>query len=178
MKNIFKAVLPALMFMLVMTMTIEAANAKVTSFSATASDKTITVSGEAEEAMVACAITVYDSTGEQLLSMKTTAVDDSNKFSDTITVDADGTYVVRVADYEGGSYEQTSVVVQTDTSSTTGTTPSETASSTAAPASDSTVAATGSKTSDANHPEIWFAILGAAVVGGFGLYGYNNKIKR
>lgn len=72
------------------------------------SDGKISVSGTAESGTLAVAIMVYDSTGNNLITMQTTSVGSNNNYSDIITI-ASGTYVVKVADYDGGEYKSVTV---------------------------------------------------------------------
>lgn len=68
----------------------------------------ISISGTAEAGTLAVAIMVYDEAGSELVAMKTAAVSDENLYYSDITL-AEGTYVVKVADYEGGNYQTTTV---------------------------------------------------------------------
>lgn len=98
--------------------TVEAMN--ITSVNATASNGKITVSGTAEAGTLACAVMVYDKTGENLVGMETCGVADDNTFSYTLDMEfANGTYVIKVADYDGGNYTTTNVTVSNETETTT-----------------------------------------------------------
>lgn len=77
-----------------------AANKKVNEVNATQANGIITVSGTVEEGMLAVAVQVVDSS-DKLVKLETGAVDSSNKYNLTIEV-PEGTYKVKVADYEGG----------------------------------------------------------------------------
>lgn len=78
--------------------------ADILTFSASETkDGVINVSGTVENSVVAAAILVYDSTGQNLITIETTQINDDNTFSANIAVGA-GTYVVKVANYEGGDY--------------------------------------------------------------------------
>lgn len=98
--------------------TTEAMN--ITSANATASNGKITVSGTAEAGTLACAVMVYDKTGENLVGMETCGVADDNTFSYTLDMEfANGSYVIKVADYDGGNYTTTTVTVSNETETTT-----------------------------------------------------------
>ena len=74
----------------------------------------ITVEGIADSSVIAVAVLVYDSTGTNLVTMQTTQTNDDDTFKTTITLDAD-TYVVKVANYNGGSYVEKKVTPSDDT---------------------------------------------------------------
>ena len=78
-------------------------NYKITSLTATQKDGTVSVSGTAEDGALAVAISVYDSAGEELISLETTSVSDDGTFSRDLKLPNDD-YMVKVADYEGGEY--------------------------------------------------------------------------
>lgn len=77
----------------------------------------IKVSGTVENTMVATAVMVYDESGTNLITMKTTQVSDNNSFNASIKV-ASGNYVVKVADYNGGSYKTLALTPGSSASST------------------------------------------------------------
>lgn len=84
----------------------------ISSVSAVSSNGKITVSGMAEEGTLACAVFVYDSTESTLLGMETCEVNADNSFRYQMSKTyAKGDYVVKVADYDGGSYKSTTVKV-------------------------------------------------------------------
>ena len=68
------------------------------------------VSGKVHGNILAVAIAVYDESGENLVIMKTTAVDDENEFSDVIEV-SNWSYIVKVANYEGGAFVEKKVTL-------------------------------------------------------------------
>lgn len=70
----------------------------------------INVEGNAGTGVLAVAITVFDESETNVVAMKTTSVDDSSNFSDSISVAA-GKYVVKVADYNGGEFVTKTVTV-------------------------------------------------------------------
>lgn len=84
--------------------------ANIVTVSATGNSTSATVSGTAENGVTAVAIMVYDSTGTNLVIMESVAVSDNNTFNDTINL-ASGSYLIKVADYEGGTYSETTVTV-------------------------------------------------------------------
>ena len=92
----------------------------ISSVSAVNSNGKITVSGTAEEGTLACAVFVYDSTGSTLLDMETCEVNADNSFRYQMSKTYDkGTYVVKVADYDGGSYKSTTATVAEATAAAT-----------------------------------------------------------
>lgn len=121
MRNLKKSIvtiMAGIMIFLAASSTIEAKN--ITSLNATAANGKITVSGTAEAGTLACAVLVYDETETNLLSMETCGVTADNTYSYTLGMKfANGTYVVKVADYDGGSYTTTKVTVSGSTSAGT-----------------------------------------------------------
>lgn len=84
--------------------------ANIVTVSATGNSTSATVSGTAENGVTAVAIMVYDSTGTNLVIMESVSVSDDHTFNDTINL-ASGSYLIKVADYEGGTYSETTVTV-------------------------------------------------------------------
>ncbi|WP_075720648.1 hypothetical protein [Roseburia sp. 499] len=84
--------------------------ANIVTVSATGNSTSATVSGTAENGVTAVAIMVYDSTGTNLIIMESVSVRDDHTFNDTINL-ASGSYLIKVADYEGGTYSETTVTV-------------------------------------------------------------------
>lgn len=125
-KKSIVTIMAGIMIFLAASSTIEAKN--ITSVNATAANGKITVSGTAEAGTLACAVLVYDETETNLLSMETCGVAADNTYSYTLGMKfANGTYVVKVADYDGGSYTTAKVTVSGSTSAGTETqVPSET----------------------------------------------------
>lgn len=78
-----------------------AANKKVNEVNAEQANGKITVSGTVEDGMLAVAVQVLDKDGK-FVTLETGAVDANNKYSLLIEV-PEGTYTVKVADYEGGT---------------------------------------------------------------------------
>ena len=64
----------------------------------------ITISGTAEAGTLAVAIMVYDKAGSELMAMETAAVSNENLYYSEITL-AEDTYLIKVADYDGGNYQ-------------------------------------------------------------------------
>ena len=69
----------------------------------------LTVSGTVEKGMRAVAILIYDEDEKNLIDVRTTYVDNDNKYEETIKIDKDEKYVVKVADYDGGRYMETKI---------------------------------------------------------------------
>lgn len=82
---------------------VNAASLNVKTLDASITNKEINVSGTTDNGVLAVAIMIYDETGN-LVTMQTTSVDSSSKYSDKITVPSDETYIVKVANYDGGNY--------------------------------------------------------------------------
>lgn len=70
----------------------------------------IKVSGETESGMLAVAVSVYNEDETKLITTETTDVDNNNKYEYIIEI-AEGNYVVKVADYDGGTYVSKEVTV-------------------------------------------------------------------
>lgn len=68
------------------------------------------ISGKVQSNVLAVAIAVYDESGENLVIMKTIAVDDENEFYDVIEI-KNGSYIVKVANYEGGAFVKKKVTL-------------------------------------------------------------------
>lgn len=117
-KKSIVTIMAGIMIFLAASSTIEAKN--ITSVNATAANGKITVYGTAEEGTLACAVLVYDETETNLLSMETCGVAADSTYSYTLGMEfANGTYVVKVADYDGGSYTTAKVTVSGSTSAGT-----------------------------------------------------------
>ena len=92
--------------------------ASVTPFVASAKDiKTVSanyeggkiaVSGTAETGTLAVAVMVYDEKGAELLAMQTASVSDESLYYSEIEL-AEGNYIVKVADYDGGNFKTATV---------------------------------------------------------------------
>ncbi len=90
------------------------ANAKdIKTLNASLDGETVAISGTADSKTLAVAIMVYNEAGSELLAMQTAAVADDGSYSSSIDLGS-GTYLVKVANYEGGEYE--TVVVKPATS--------------------------------------------------------------
>ena len=97
---------------LFVTVSVNADAKNISGVSAVSSNGKIIVSGTAEEGTLACAVFVYDSTESTLLDMETCAVKEDSTFRYQMTKTyAKGDYVVKVADYDGGNYQTTTVKV-------------------------------------------------------------------
>ena len=75
----------------------------VISLNVSVSGSSLLVNDEAEEGVLAVAVAIYDKSGENLVTVQTAAVDDDNNYQTSLELE-DGSYVIKVADYEGGSY--------------------------------------------------------------------------
>ena len=107
-RKVFAALAVCMCFMLVPA-TVKAAS--ILSLNASSSGSSISVSGTAETAVLACAISVYDSSSN-LVAMESCGVNSDSTFSYTMTTSfANGDYTVKVADYNGGPYAVKAVTV-------------------------------------------------------------------
>ncbi|MBR3365993.1 hypothetical protein IKG48_02650 [Candidatus Saccharibacteria bacterium] len=80
----------------------------IKTISATYESGKIAVSGTAEAGTLAVAIMIYDEKGADLISMQTASVSNENLYYSEIEL-AEGNYVVKVADYDGGNYKTATV---------------------------------------------------------------------
>ncbi len=97
-----------LMMIVIPSTTVQAKN--ITAIEATQNDSgKIDIRGTAEAGTLAVAITVYDK-DENLIAVESTGVADDNTFGYEIEV-PNGEYIVKVADYDGGTYKTAEVVI-------------------------------------------------------------------
>lgn len=101
---------------------VHAESLDVQTINASITDNKISVDGTADNGVLAVAIMVYEEDGTTLVKMETTSVDSNDKYSDTIVVTAGKKYIVKAANYNGGTYVTTEV--ETPTPSTNKPTPS------------------------------------------------------
>lgn len=111
MRKIIRNILPvlALAFILIMPGN-KAMAGTIASIETSVKDGTVTVSGTADSGVLSVAIFVYDEAGENMLQMKSVAVDSDRKYSEDFKL-SDGKYLVKAADYEGGKFAETTVTV-------------------------------------------------------------------
>lgn len=111
MRKIIRNILPALALALILIMPGDKTMAgTIASIDASVKDGTVTVSGTADSGVLSVAIFVYDEAGENMLQMKSVAVDSDQKYSEGFKL-SDGKYLVKAADYEGGKFAETTVTV-------------------------------------------------------------------
>ncbi|MGN0494850.1 MAG: LPXTG cell wall anchor domain-containing protein [Lachnospiraceae bacterium] len=114
-KKVLLMMILCLSYVMVMPL---AANAETTGSKAVSEGGKITVSGTATNGTIACAIVVNDANNE-LVGMETCAVNSDNTYSYTLgNTFSNGTYTVKVADYNGGAFEELSVEVKDAKSAT------------------------------------------------------------
>ena len=77
----------------------------------------VTISGKVEKGMQAVAIFIYDEKEKELIDVRTTYVDDDNEYEETVKLDKDEIYVIKVADYDGGKYMETKINAPEETES-------------------------------------------------------------
>ena len=83
---------------------VNAATLDVKTINASITDNKILVDGTVDNGVLAVAIMVYEEDGTTLVKMETTSVDSNDKYSDTIDVTSGKKYIVKVANYNGGTY--------------------------------------------------------------------------
>lgn len=94
----------------------QAKNVTITNLDASASTTTVSVTGQADEDMTAVMVQVLTADSNQVLKMYSLAVDLENKFSGKfsgLSLQAGTQYIVRAADYEGGTWKTVTVTVPT-----------------------------------------------------------------
>lgn len=113
MVNMKKILLFVIAVFLVLPMTCNASS-DITNLSASYSNKNVIVTGSTSDSILAVAVMLYDGTGTNVLRMVTDSVsnDTFDTTIDSINLEA-GTYIVKVANYEGGDYYETSFKVST-----------------------------------------------------------------
>ena len=111
MRKIIRNILPALALALILIMPGDKTMAgTIASIDVSVKDGTVTVSGTADSGVLSVVIFVYDESGENMLQMKSVAVDSDQKYSEGFKL-SDGKYLVKAADYEGGKFAETTVTV-------------------------------------------------------------------
>lgn len=111
MNKLLKSVMSVITLALVLILTSVAAMAgEVESISVTPENGAVSVSGVAGSDVFAVLVMVYDESEENLLKMESVAVNDSKEFMLKIEL-ADGNYIIKAADYEGGAYKSAKVTV-------------------------------------------------------------------
>ena len=103
-------------FLMIPFMVSASTTPKVLTLDASISENKLAVSGTTEDGVLAVAIFVYDKTETNLITMKTTAVNQDNTYSDKIDVQK-GNYIVKAVNYDGGDYVTKNVFIETKTSS-------------------------------------------------------------
>lgn len=119
MKNCYKTIIMltmAVVLFLVIPTPLEVTAKTISTVNADISANQITVSGTAEAGTAACVVLVYDQSGTTLQAMETCQVGKDNTYSYTLTREfAPGSYLIKVADYEGGEYASTTAVIAGNT---------------------------------------------------------------
>lgn len=88
----------------------------ITSLNTSSTGSKISVSGSTQNGVLAGAVMIYDKNGTNLVCMETFAVGADSKYSYTLDRSfANGTYLVKVADYDGGNFEEKTVTVNSST---------------------------------------------------------------
>lgn len=91
----------------------------ITSLNTSSTGSKISVSGSTQNGVLAGAVMIYDKNGTNLVCMETFAVGADSKYSYTLDRSfANGTYLVKVADYDGGNFEEKTVTVKSSTNVT------------------------------------------------------------
>lgn len=107
MKKIIKTLIITLAFIAIAT-PFTASAKDIKTINASYESGKITVSGTAEAGTLAVAIMVYDESGAELLAMQTASVSDESLYYSEIEL-VEGNYLVKVADYDGGSYKTATI---------------------------------------------------------------------
>ena len=90
---------------------VKAKELNVKTLDASFNDNKLVVKGTVDDGVLAVAIMVYDSDEKEVIKFVTSDVDEDNSFEDNIDIAEDGTYVVKVANYDGGEYKSVNVTV-------------------------------------------------------------------
>ena len=89
----------------IISVNVNATTLNVKTINASITNDKISVEGTVDNGVLAVAIMVYEEDGTTLVTMETTSVDSNDKYSDTIDVVTAGKkYIVKVANYDGGTY--------------------------------------------------------------------------
>lgn len=115
MKKLIKIFIPVLTLLLVISAPVMRVYAgEITTLNAVSFDDGtntgVLIDGTAGAGVLAVSICIYESDGSTLINLYTTAVDASSKFSYAYAL-APGDYVVKVADYDGGTFATKNVTV-------------------------------------------------------------------
>lgn len=88
----------------IISVNVNAATLDVKTINASITNNKISVDGTVNNGVLAVAIMVYEEDGTTLVKMETTSVDSNDKYSDIIDVTAGKKYIVKAANYDGGTY--------------------------------------------------------------------------
>lgn len=88
----------------IISVNVNATTLNVKTINASITNDKISVEGTVDNGVLAVAIMVYEEDGTTLVTMETTSVDSNDKYSDTIDVTAGKKYIVKAANYDGGTY--------------------------------------------------------------------------
>jgi LPXTG-motif cell wall-anchored protein len=174
MKNIkiIAASLLAMFMLIMLSSSIFAGN--ISTVNATPSKNKVTVSGKANADVLAVAILVYSE--KNLMYMETCNVDNSQNYSCELNYSfEDGTYSIKVADYNGGNYMNTTVTVKTK-EATTENEITETNNTINNNIQTSNENILSPKTGDSI--VLYFGILAAALLGTFGIILKKRKLNK
>lgn len=157
--KIFKKIAPILVLAMVLALPIVsfAQGGKINTLEAKSENGNVTINGTASDGVLSVAVFVYDEAGNNLIDVGSAVVNDDKTFTRTVAL-PDGTYMVKVADYDGGDFTQ----ALTNASAGAQSTP---------------VTVKSSKTDDANNPYMWIAIFGGVVLLSGGAFVYKATRK-
>ncbi|MDO5556654.1 MAG: LPXTG cell wall anchor domain-containing protein [Clostridia bacterium] len=186
MKNI-KIIAVSLLTMFVLLMLSSSVFAgNISTVNATPSKNKVTVSGKANVDVLAVAILVYSD--ENLIYMETCNVDNNQNYSCELNYSfADGTYSIRVADYNGGNYMNTTVTVKAkETTIENETNKNETTENQVTNNTSENIIEDNTQTSNDNtsNPKtgdnivLYFVILAIALLGAFGIIIKKKKLDK
>ncbi|MEE1240061.1 MAG: hypothetical protein UHO61_09095 [Acutalibacteraceae bacterium] len=82
----------------------------VNTLNTTEKDDSVLFYGTVDGETLAVSLMVYDQSGDNLVSIASAAVDDKNEYSIEMQL-SKGTYVVKIADYNGGSFLEKTVTI-------------------------------------------------------------------
>ena len=137
----------------------------VNALNTTVKDGAVLFNGTVDSETLAVSLMVYDQSGDNLVSIASAAVDGKNEYSIEMQL-SNGTYVVKVADYNGGKFLEKTVTVggesakpedKNDSSKPTETTDNKTEDTDEIPKSP--------QTGDNSNISLWICLLFVSVIG-------------
>lgn len=134
----------------------------VNTLNTTVKNDTVLFYGTVDSETLAVSLMVYDQSGDNLVSIASAAVNDKNEYSIEMNL-AEGTYVVKAADYNGGKFLEKTVTVGGENTKT------QDKDDTSNPTDNKTENTDGIPksplTGDNSNIAIWISLLFASVIG-------------